>query len=194
MSASAFSFQLRYRSSESQARCSSFSTPHGTVNLPAFMPVGTLGTVKGLLVDQLQRSGAEMVLANAYHLALRPGDDEVSRLGGLHTFMGWPGPILTDSGGYQIFSLANRTRISEEGATFQSHIDGRTVELTPERAVQIQEALGSDVAMVLDHVVGLPSSKQEVAEAMRRSLRWAARCRDAATQPQRHTTPRLGPG
>ncbi len=182
MSASAFSFQLRHRSSESQARCSSFSTPHGTVHLPAFMPVGTLGTVKGLLVDQLQRSGAEMVLANAYHLALRPGDDEVCRLGGLHEFMGWPGPILTDSGGYQIFSLANRTRISEEGATFQSHIDGRTVELTPERAVEIQEALGSDVAMVLDHVVGLPSSKQEVAEAMQRSLRWAARCRDAATR------------
>ena len=182
MPASAFSFQLQHQSRESQARCSAFTTPHGTVNLPAFMPVGTLGTVKGLLVEQLQRSGAEMVLANAYHLALRPGADEVRKLGGLHEFMGWPGPILTDSGGYQIFSLANRTRISEQGATFQSHIDGRSVELTPERAVEIQEALGSDVAMVLDHVVGLPSSQQEVADAMERSLRWAVRCRDAATR------------
>ena len=177
-----FSFRLQHQSGDSAARCSALATPHGTVNLPAFMPVGTLGTVKGLTSDQLQTTGTEMVLANAYHLALRPGTDEVRTLGGLHQFMGWSGPILTDSGGYQIFSLAHRTRITEQGATFQSHIDGKKIELTPERAVAIQEALGSDVAMVLDHVIGLPSSRSEVALAMERSLRWAARCRDAMTR------------
>jgi queuine tRNA-ribosyltransferase len=182
MPAPAFSFQLQHRTADSFARCSAFTTPHGTVALPAFMPVGTLGTVKGLAVDRLEASGTEFVLANTYHLALRPGAETVRNLGGLHRFMGWSGPILTDSGGYQIFSLANRTRITEQGATFQSHIDGRSIELTPERAVSIQEDLGSDVAMVLDHVVGLPSTSEEVALAMERSLRWAVRCREAATR------------
>lgn len=180
MPAPAFSFRLQHRSADSLARCSEFTTPHGTVAFPAFMPVGTLGNVKGIAVDRLRDSGAGFVLANTYHLALRPGAETVRNLGGLHRFMGWSGPILTDSGGYQIFSLANRTRITEEGAVFQSHIDGGTVELTPERAIAIQEDLGSDVAMVLDHVVGLPSKAEEVALAMERSLRWAARCRDAA--------------
>ena len=180
MPAPAFSFQLRHRSADSLARCSEFTTPHGTVALPAFMPVGTLGTVKGVAVEQLRASGTEFVLSNTYHLALRPGAETVRNLGGLHRFMGWSGPILTDSGGYQIFSLADRTRITEQGATFRSHIDGRSIELTPERAIAIQEDLGSDVAMVLDHVVGLPSTSKEVALAMERSLRWAERCRAAA--------------
>ena len=180
MPARAFSFHVQHRSTDSLARCSELSTPHGTVSLPTFMPVGTLGTVKGVTVDQVRASGAEVVLGNTYHLALRPGAETVRNLGGLHRFMGWSGPILTDSGGYQIFSLADRTRITEQGAVFQSHIDGRKIELTPERSIAIQEDLGSDIAMVLDHVVPLPSQTSEVRVAMERSLRWAERCREAA--------------
>ena len=180
MPARAFSFEVQHRSANSSARCSTFTTPHGELALPTFMPVGTLGTVKGVTIDQVRESGAQVVLGNTYHLALRPGSETVRNLGGLHQFMGWSGPILTDSGGYQIFSLANRTRITEEGAVFQSHIDGRTIELTSERSIAIQEDLGSDIVMVLDHVVPLPSQKREVAIAMERSLRWAARCREVA--------------
>ena len=121
------------------------------------MPVGTLATVKGLTPEQLQQAGAQMVLANTYHLALRPGPDVVAELGGLHRFMCWDGPILTDSGGFQVFSLAQNTKVTEEHATFRSHLDGNAFELSPERAVAIQEALGSDVAMVLDHVVAKAS-------------------------------------
>ena len=148
--------------------------------MPAFMPVGTQGTVKGLTAEQLQATGAQMVLGNTYHLSLRPGERIVEELGGLHSFMRWSGPILTDSGGFQIFSLAQMTRISEQGAAFRSHIDGRLVSLTPEEAVAIQEALGSDVAMVLDHVVALPNSPETIRDAMERTVRWAQRCRDAA--------------
>jgi len=148
--------------------------------MPAFMPVGTQGTVKGVTVEQLQATAAQMVLGNTYHLSLRPGEGVVEELGGLHAFMGWPGPILTDSGGFQIFSLAQMTRISEEGAVFRSHIDGRLVSLSPEQAVAIQEALGSDVAMVLDHVVALPNELDAIRDAMERTVRWARRCRDAA--------------
>ena len=148
--------------------------------MPAFMPVGTQGTVKGLTTEQLQATGAQMVLGNTYHLSLRPGERIVEELGGLHAFMRWSGPILTDSGGFQIFSLAQMTRISEQGAAFRSHIDGRLVSLTPEEAVAIQEALGSDVAMVLDHVVALPNSPETIRDAMERTVRWASRCRDAA--------------
>ena len=144
MPARAFSFEVQHRSANSSARCSTFTTPHGELALPTFMPVGTLGTVKGVTIDQVRESGAQVVLGNTYHLALRPGSETVRNLGGLHQFMGWSGPILTDSGGYQIFSLANRTRITEEGAVFQSHIDGRTIELTPERSIAIQEDLGSE--------------------------------------------------
>ena len=148
--------------------------------MPAFMPVGTQGTVKGLTPEQLQATGAQMVLGNTYHLSLRPGERVVEELGGLHAFMGWSAPILTDSGGFQIFSLAQMTRISEQGAAFRSHIDGRLVSLTPEEAVAIQEALGSDVAMVLDHVVALPNSAETIRDAMERTVRWAQRCRHAA--------------
>lgn len=146
------------------------------------MPVGTLGTVKGLTIDNVRATGAQMVLANTYHLALRPGEQTVQALGGLHKFMNWNGPILTDSGGFQVFSLAQMTKVTEHAATFRSHIDGRRIELSPERAIEIQESLGSDVAMVLDHFVGLPASESEQRESMERTIRWAARCRDAATR------------
>lgn len=146
------------------------------------MPVGTQGTVKGIEPGRLRETGAQMILANTYHLALRPGEQTIAALGGLHAFMGWNGPILTDSGGFQVFSLAERATIDESGVRFQSHIDGALVELTPERSVQIQEDLGSDVAMVFDHVVALPNEPAIVADAMRRSVRWAERCKAAATR------------
>jgi queuine tRNA-ribosyltransferase len=175
-----FSFQVRAVDGQCAARRSTFTTPHGPVELPAFMPVGTLGTVKGLEVAQLRATGTQMVLGNTYHLTLRPGESVVQSLGGLHHFMGWDGPILTDSGGFQLFSLAKITRISEAGAQFRSHIDGRLLEITPEQAVAIQEALGSDVAMVLDHVVALPNDPEVIRDATERTVRWARRARDAA--------------
>lgn len=144
------------------------------------MPVGTQGTVKGVTVEQLRATGAQIILANTYHLTLRPGEDVVADLGGLHAFSGWTGPILTDSGGFQLFSLAENVKVTEEGATFRSHIDGRSLALSPERAIAIQEALGSDVAMVLDHVVPLPAPSDLVEDAMQRTLRWAHRSRQAA--------------
>jgi queuine tRNA-ribosyltransferase len=153
------------------------------VEMPAFMPVGTVGTVKGVEIGPLLQTGAQMVLGNTYHLTLRPGEEVVAALGGLHPFMGWDGPILTDSGGFQLFSLAKMTKVNEERAVFRSHIDGRLLELSPERAVAIQEALGSDVAMVLDHVVGLPSPADVVRDATERTIRWAERCREAARRP-----------
>jgi queuine tRNA-ribosyltransferase len=143
------------------------------------MPVGTQGAVKGLTLDMLRATGAQMILGNTYHLALRPGAELVAELGGLHTFTGWTGPILTDSGGFQLFSLAQRTKITEHAATFRSHIDGSPLELSPERAIEIQELLGSDVAMVLDHVVPLPSDDAAVQTACERTIRWAERCRKA---------------
>jgi queuine tRNA-ribosyltransferase len=177
-----FSFRLLHTDAHSAARRSVFHTPHGAVQMPAFMPVGTQGSVKGLEVEQLRATGAEMILGNTYHLALRPGEDVVAALGGLHKFGGWDGPILTDSGGFQLYSLARLTKVTERHAVFRSHIDGRLVELSPERAVQIQEDLGSDVAMVLDHVVGLPNTPEAIADATERTFRWARRCRDAATR------------
>ncbi len=177
-----FSFLLSHVDAGTAARRSTFGTPHGAVEMPAFMPVGTLGAVKGLDVQRVRQTGAQMVLGNTYHLALRPGAETVAELGGLHRFMGWEGPILTDSGGFQVFSLAQQTKVSEQGACFRSHIDGNLLELSPERAVEIQEQLGSDVAMVLDHVVALPNDRAVVADAMHRTVRWAVRCREAATR------------
>ena len=182
MATEPFQFQLHSVDAGCAARRSTFTTPHGKVELPAFMPVGTLGTVKGLEIGQLRATGTEMVLANAYHLTLRPGEEVIRELGGLHRFMGWDGPILTDSGGFQLYSLARMTHIGEEKATFRSHVDGRLLELSPERAVAIQEALGSDVAMVLDHVVSLPNEPEVVRDAAERTVRWAQRCRRAATR------------
>ncbi len=174
-----FTFELLHVDAGSQARRSTFGTPHGEVQLPAFMPVGTQATVKGLEIEQLRATGAEMILSNTYHLALRPGERIVEELGGLHGFMGWNGPILTDSGGFQLFSLAAIVKISEDGAEFRSHLDGDLVQLTPERAVAIQESLGADVAMVLDHVVALPGEPEKVRDAMERTVRWAARSQAA---------------
>ncbi|EMI16257.1 queuine tRNA-ribosyltransferase, partial [Rhodopirellula maiorica SM1] len=140
-----FSYELLHRDSETGARRGVFSTPHGTVQTPGFMPVGTQGTVKGVTIDQVAATGAEMILGNTYHLALRPGHETVRRLGGLHGMTLWEGPILTDSGGFQIFSLESIREINEQQATFRSHIDGSIVQLTPEHSIEIQESLGSDV-------------------------------------------------
>ena len=153
-------FEATARDVGSLARCGVLSTPHGSIETPAFMPVGTQATVKGILPDQLRGTGSRMILANTYHLALRPGDEEVKAMGGLHAFMDWDGPILTDSGGFQVFSLAARAKITEAGASFRSHLDGSLLELTPERAVAIQENLGADVAMCLDVCPALPASRR----------------------------------
>jgi queuine tRNA-ribosyltransferase len=165
------------------ARLGRLHTPHGPVETPVFMPVGTRATVKGILPDQLREVGSTILLANTYHLALRPGSDVVARMGGLHPFMGWDGPILTDSGGFQVFSMADRVTLSERGVAFRSHLDGATFELTPERAVAIQEDLGADIAMCFDHCPALPAEKGEVAAAVDRTIRWAERCRNARTRP-----------
>lgn len=176
-------YELEATDPGSGARAGVLRTPHGRVETPAFMPVGTQGTVKGLTPDWLVAVGSWMVLANTYHLAIRPGEEVVAALGGLHRFMGWDGPILTDSGGFQAFSLAEKRKLTEQGVAFRSHLDGRLLELTPERAVAIQEALGADVAMCLDHCPALPASKEEVADATARTIRWARRCRDAHMRP-----------
>ncbi|MDR3232175.1 MAG: tRNA guanosine(34) transglycosylase Tgt [Planctomycetaceae bacterium] len=176
-------YTLIHQDSHCGARYGRLTTAHGNVELPAFMPVGTLGTVKGVEISQLQHTGTEMILGNTYHLSLRPGENVVKDLGGLHQFCGWQKPILTDSGGFQIFSLAEMRQITEEGAVFRSHIDGRKIELTPEQCVKIQESLGSDIAMVLDHVTGLPGDRKTLEEAMLRSVRWAKRCKEAADHP-----------
>jgi queuine tRNA-ribosyltransferase len=172
-------FEATARDVGSSARCGLLRTPHGTIETPAFMPVGTQATVKGILPEQLRATGSRMILANTYHLALRPGDEEVKAMGGLHAFMDWEGPILTDSGGFQVFSLAARAKITEVGASFRSHLDGSLLELTPEHAVSIQENLGADVAMCLDVCPALPSEKGTIAAAVDRTVRWARRCKDA---------------
>lgn len=151
---------------------------HGVVDTPAFMPVGTRAAVKGATIDQLHELGAQMLLANTYHLHLRPGDELIARVGGLHAFMGWDGPILTDSGGYQVFSLAARRQLSEDGVAFRSHLDGRTHLLTPESAVDIQARLGPDVAMVFDECMSWPAEHAAVQAATHRTLRWARRARE----------------
>ncbi|MBC8350941.1 MAG: tRNA guanosine(34) transglycosylase Tgt [Planctomycetes bacterium] len=182
MGANLFSFELHHVDRGCAARRASFTTPHGVVDLPTFMPVGTQGTIKGLTASQVRATGSQMVLGNTYHLALRPGEDVVAELGGLHRFMGWDGPILTDSGGFQLFSLADSNKVTEQSAIFRSHINGRKFELSPERSIEIQEALGSDVAMVLDHVIALPASNTNVRDACDRTIRWAKRCLGARTR------------
>ena len=166
---------------DGEARRGRLHTAHGTVETPAFMPVGTAGTVKGMTAEQLAASGAEMVLANTYHLMLRPGADRVERLGGLHEFMNWPGPILTDSGGFQVMSLAELREIDEEGVSFRSHIDGAKVKLTPEHSVEIQHQLDADVSMVFDECTQFPVSEDDAAASMRLSMRWAERSKTAFT-------------
>ncbi len=176
-------FEELARDPNSSARVGRLTTPHGIVETPVFMPVGTQATIKGLTPDLVRETGTQMVLANTYHLALRPGEDVVAELGGLHAFMQWDGPILTDSGGFQVFSMAGRVKLAESGVAFRSHIDGRLLDLTPERAIQIQEALGADVAMCLDHCPALPTSVEAIADAVGRTIRWARRCREAHTKP-----------
>jgi queuine tRNA-ribosyltransferase len=169
-----FGFSLE--ATDGRARAGKFRTPHGSVTTPMFMPVGTLGTVKGLDPDDLTASGAQMILANAYHLHLRPGDELVADLGGLHEFMQWKGPILTDSGGFQVFSLASLRTVGEEGVEFRSHVDGSLRTFTPESVMAIEHNLGDDVIMQFDHVI--PGQSDEVAarDASERSIRWLARC------------------
>ena len=174
-----FRFELQAVDPATGARVGVWHTPHGAVETPAFMPVGTLATVKGLTPDQLRQSGARMVLANTYHLALRPGPEVIAELGGLHRFMNWEGPILTDSGGFQVFSLAKLTRINDDRVVFRSHIDGSLLELTPERAVKIQEQLGADCIMCLDECPPHDAPPDAMQTAVDRTTRWAARCRDA---------------
>jgi len=174
-----FSFHLLRKDPATGARLGLLKTPHGVVQTPAFMPVGTQGTVKGLLPETVREIGAQMILANTYHLYLRPGHGLIGEMGGLHRFMNWPGPILTDSGGFQVYSLAQLRKITEEGVLFQSHIDGSRHILTPEKAVEIQESLGSDIMMCFDECIPYPSDHSYAKRSMERTLRWALRCRDA---------------
>ncbi len=153
--------------------------PRGTIRTPAFMPVGTAGTVKAMYMDQVHDLGADIILGNTYHLMLRPGAERVARLGGLHEFARWPYPILTDSGGFQVMSLADLRKITEKGVTFRSHVDGRVFEMPPERSIEIQGLLGSDIQMQLDECVALPAEDAEIERAMELSLRWAERCKTA---------------
>jgi queuine tRNA-ribosyltransferase len=165
------------------ARLGRLETPHGPVDTPQFMPVGTQATVKSLTPGDLRAAGTQMILGNTYHLSLRPGHERIARLGGLHRFMGWDGPILTDSGGFQVFSLAHLTRVDDEGVTFASHLDGSPQRLTPERSMEIQAALGSDVAMALDQLVDPTLPARKVREAMERTHRWAERSLAARGRP-----------
>jgi queuine tRNA-ribosyltransferase len=178
MSASdAFSFRLI--ATDGAARSGEITTSHGIVRTPAFMPVGTQGAIKGVHHDEVRAAGADIILANTYHLMLRPTAERVAALGGLHEFMHWPLPILTDSGGYQVMSLSPLRKVAEAGVTFRSHLDGAMVELTPERAVEVQILLGADIAMQLDECVRLPAEPADIDRAMRLSLRWAERCKRA---------------
>jgi queuine tRNA-ribosyltransferase len=175
----AIRFQILHRDRTTRARTAVLETPHGAVETPAYMPVGTQGAVKALTPEQVRATGTRMVLANTYHLALRPGEEVVREAGGLHRFMGWDGPILTDSGGFQVFSLAPMRKIDAGGVLFRSHIDGSPLRLTPERAVEIQNGLGADIIMVLDHCPAYPASEEEVRDAAARTVEWAARSREA---------------
>jgi queuine tRNA-ribosyltransferase len=170
-------FHFRVHATSRSARAGSLSLPHGEIQTPAFMPVGTHGVVRGLHPADVRRTGAQIVLANTYHLHLRPGEDVIAAMGGLHEFTGWNGPMLTDSGGFQVFSLEGLRTIGEDGVAFTSHVDGSLRTLTPERATQIQWMLGADVAMAFDHVVPGQAPYQLACEGMERTLRWLARCR-----------------
>jgi queuine tRNA-ribosyltransferase len=172
-----FHFTLKAR--DGTARVGEIATPRGMVRTPAFMPVGTGATVKAMFPEDVKASGADIILANTYHLMLRPGAECIARLGGLHKFMHWDGPILTDSGGFQVMSLAKLRKIDEEGVTFQSHVDGATVALSPERAVEVQGLLGSDIQMVLDECTPHPATRAEAKASLELSLRWARRCKAA---------------
>jgi queuine tRNA-ribosyltransferase len=172
-------FSFRLIATDGAARSGEIATAHGLVRTPAFMPVGTQAAIKGVHPDDVRASGADIMLGNTYHLMLRPSAERIAALGGLHTFMRWPYPILTDSGGFQVMSLSALRKVTEEGVTFRSHIDGAMVELTPERAVEVQILLGSDIAMQLDELIALPAERAAIERAMQLSLRWAERCKRA---------------
>ena len=172
-----FSFQLK--ATDGKARTGAITTPRGVIRTPAFMPVGTAATVKGMLPESVAATGADILLGNTYHLMLRPSAERIDRLGGLHRFMNWDKPILTDSGGFQVMSLAALRKLTEEGVTFKSHIDGSKHHLSPERSMEIQRLLGSDIVMCFDECPALPATDAEVAKSMRLSMRWAQRSRDA---------------
>jgi queuine tRNA-ribosyltransferase len=172
-------FSFRPIATDGAARSGEIVTPHGVVQTPAFMPVGTQGTVKGLMPDDVRATGTEILLGNTYHLMLRPGAERIAALGGLHKFMNWPLPILTDSGGFQVMSLSELRKLTENGVTFRSHLDGAMVELSPERAIEIQAQLGADISMQLDECLKLPASAEEIARAMELSLRWGVRSKRA---------------
>jgi len=173
------SFRFELKATDGAARMGEIFTPRGRVRTPAFMPVGTAGTVKAMRPESVAETGADILLGNTYHLMLRPGAERVARLGGLHGFMNWDRPILTDSGGFQVMSLAGLRKLTEQGVTFKSHIDGTRHELTPERSMEIQRCLGSDIVMCFDECPALPASDRAVAESMRLSMRWAARSKAA---------------
>ncbi|TDX22168.1 tRNA-guanine transglycosylase [Rhodovulum visakhapatnamense] len=172
-------FGFTLHATDGAARSGAIATPRGTIRTPAFMPVGTAGTVKAMLPESVAATGADILLGNTYHLMLRPGAERVARLGGLHAFMHWNKPILTDSGGFQVMSLAGLRKMSEDGVAFRSHIDGSTHMLSPERSMEIQRLLGSDIVMCFDECPALPASEAEVARAMRLSMRWAERSKQA---------------
>jgi queuine tRNA-ribosyltransferase len=172
-----FSFDLH--STDGRARTGTISTPRGDIRTPAFMPVGTAATVKAMMPESVRATGADILLGNTYHLMLRPTAERIDRLGGLHKFMNWDRPILTDSGGFQVMSLSGLRKMSEHGVTFKSHIDGSLHELTPERSMEIQKLLGSDIVMCFDECPALPADKKRIADSMEMSMRWAQRSRDA---------------
>ncbi len=179
-------FDFTLHKTDGAARRGTVQTLHGDIRTPAFMPVGTVGTVKALYLEQVKEAGADIILGNVYHLMLRPGAERVARLGGLHKFIGWDGPILTDSGGFQVMSLSQIRKITEEGATFQSHIDGTKHHLSPERSMEIQRLLGSTIHMQLDECIAFPHERKDAERAMHLSLRWAKRSREAfGDQPGR---------
>ncbi|MEI6730262.1 MAG: tRNA-guanine transglycosylase, partial [Pseudomonadota bacterium] len=172
-------FNFIIKAKENLARTGVVSTAHGEIRTPAFMPVGTAGTVKGMLPESVAATGSDILLGNTYHLMLRPSAEIVAKLGGLHKFMNWNKPILTDSGGFQVMSLSKLRKITEEGVKFQSHIDGATYNLTPERSIEIQYMLDSNITMVLDECTPYPATRQDAESSMRLSMRWAKRCKDA---------------
>jgi len=187
-------FEFEVEATSGSARSGRLALPHGTIETPCFMPVGTQGTVRALSPNDLRAAGANLVLANTYHLHVRPGEDVVARLGGLHRFMGWDRPLLTDSGGFQVFSLARFRRVSDDGVEFQSHVDGARRFLTPERATEIQWSLGADVAMAFDHVVPGGADEPTARDALERTLKWLERCaRRHAELKASHDTQTLWP-
>ena len=179
-------FAFTIHATDGAARTGAITTPRGDIRTPAFMPVGTQATVKTMYPEQVRALGADIVLGNTYHLMLRPGAERVARLGGLHNFMRWPHPILTDSGGFQVMSLAQLRKLDADGVTFRSHIDGAPHRLTPERSIEIQRLLGSDIVMQLDECISLPAERAAIEKAMNLSLAWAERCKAAFGAPEGH--------